>query len=79
MLFSEALDQLKALVPMKRQSWDSSHGYLIVLPGFNTVYNVKSLPAINILNYLFILEDFEADDWVCYEAPELSQLLGQED
>ncbi len=64
MLFSEALTQLETGIAMRRAAWDYSEGYLSVMPGMKYVWKIVLMPAPNAGNFIFSIEDFNADDWV---------------
>jgi hypothetical protein len=66
MLFSEALAQLKASVPVYRKGWESQDGYLSLMPGMTHVWKIVLQPAPNAGNYIFSVEDLEKDDWELY-------------
>ena len=69
MLFSEALVQLKAQVPVYRLGWDPQDGYLTLMPGMTHVWKIVLQPAPNAGNYIFSVADLEADDWAPYQHP----------
>ncbi len=63
MLFLEALEQLKARVPVHRKGWDPQDGYLTFMPGMSHVWKIVLAPTPNAGNYIFSVEDFCSDDW----------------
>lgn len=63
MLFQEALDQLKARVPVYRKGWDPQDGYLTLMPGMSHVWKIVLHPNPNAGNYIFSVEDLSCDDW----------------
>lgn len=71
MLLSEALVQIKSRVPMHRTGWDVQDGYVIVMPGMAHAWKIVLQPAPNAGNYIFSLEDLEADDWAVWSPTKL--------
>jgi hypothetical protein len=69
MLFTEALDKLRADVPMRRTAWADSEGYLKLMPGMDYVWKIVLFPNPNAGNFIFSFADFEADDWVQFILP----------
>lgn len=69
MLFLEALAQLKAGEPMRREAWAASEGYLKILPDMGYVWKIVTQPNPNAGNFIFSIADFDGDDWVKFEAP----------
>lgn len=69
MLFLEALEQMKAGVAMRRTAWADTEGYLKVLPDMKYVWKIVTQPNPNAGNFIFSIEDFEANDWVQFELP----------
>lgn len=69
MYFSEALQQLKARLPMYRTCWKSEDGYLVLMPTMTHVWKIVLHPAPNAGNYIFAVADLEADDWAVYSEP----------
>ena len=63
MLFSDALVQLQARVPMFRKGWDPQDGYIYFMPGMTHVWKIVLHPNPNAGNYIFSYEDFVSDDW----------------
>jgi len=63
MILAEALVQLRAGHPMYRKSWDVLDGYVVLMPGMKHVWKIVLTPAPNAGNYMFSMEDLEADDW----------------
>lgn len=66
MLFTEALIQLKARVPVYRTGWEPQDGYLTLMPGMTHVWKIVLHPAPNAGNYIFSVADLEGDDWQVY-------------
>jgi Protein of unknown function (DUF2829) len=66
MLFSDALVQLKAQMPVYRSGWVPQDGYICLMPGMTHVWKVVLMPAPNAGNYIFSMADFLADDWEVY-------------
>lgn len=69
MLFTEALEQLKNGVAMKRSAWADSEGYLKILPDMGYVWKIVTQPNPNAGNFIFSIADFDGDDWVEFVAP----------
>ena len=69
MLFSEALGQLKARVPVYRKGWEPQDGYLTLMPGMTHVWKIVLHPAPNAGNYIFSVLDLCGDDWEIYAEP----------
>lgn len=69
MLFKEALELLHEGKPMHRCAWPIDEGYLSLMPGMKHVWKVILVPNPNAGNFIFSLEDFEADDWKEYDVP----------
>lgn len=63
MLFPEALEQLKARVPVYRTGWNPQDGYLVFMLGMTHVWKIVLHPTPNAGNYIFSVEDLCADDW----------------
>lgn len=70
MLFSEALVQLKARVPVYRKGWEPQDGYLTLMPGMSHVWKIVLQPAPNAGNYIFSVADLDSDDWAVYNEPQ---------
>lgn len=68
MLFQEALEQLKAGQHMCREKWSLEDGYLSFLPGMSYVWKIVLKPNPNAGNFIFSVEDFEANDWKKFEV-----------
>ena len=64
MLFLEALKQLENGVAMRRSIWTDSDGYIVIMPDMAYVWKIVLLPNPNAGNFIFSIEDFNADDWV---------------
>lgn len=79
MLFSDALVQLKARVPVYRKGWDKKDGYLTLMPGMGFVWKIVLQPAPNAGNYIFSMDDFLAEDWEPFtvEAAEAAEAAKQ--
>lgn len=71
MLFSEALECLKEGKSIHRASWTLESGYLKLMDGMEFVWKIVLMPNPNAGNYIFPVEDFEADDWQEFVAPKL--------
>lgn len=69
MLFSEALAQLKARVPVYRTGWEPQDGYLTLMPGMTHVWKIVLHPSPNAGNYIFSVADLDAEDWAVYQEP----------
>jgi hypothetical protein len=69
MLFTEALAQLKEGKPMRREAWETSEGYLKILPDMGYVWKIVTQPNPNAGNFIFSIADFDGCDWVEYVAP----------
>lgn len=69
MLFSEALVQLKARVPVYRTDWEPQDGYLTFMPGMTHVWKIVLHPAPNAGNYIFSVADLDSDKWAVYSEP----------
>lgn len=69
MIFTEALEQLKAGKPMRREAWPDSEGYLKILPDMGYVWKIVTQPNPNAGNFIFSIADFDGCDWVEYVAP----------
>lgn len=67
MLFAEALAQLQAGVPMRRESWPVEDGYLSLMPGMKYVWKIMLVPNPNAGNFIFEVADFHASDWVMFD------------
>lgn len=65
MLFQDALDGLLAGKYVTRSAWTDG-SYLIFLPGMVSVFKVVVQPQQNVGNYLWLVTDFQADDWQIY-------------
>ncbi len=70
MLFTDALVQLKARVPVYRTGWEPQDGYLTFMPCMAHVWKIVLQPVPNAGNYIFSVADLEADDWVVYKEPQ---------
>lgn len=68
MLFLEALEQLKARVPVYRKGWDPQDGYLVFMPGMTHVWKIVLHPNPNAGNYIFSVEDLCAADWEVFSS-----------
>lgn len=69
MLFSDALVQLKARVPMYRTGWEPQDGYVVFMPGMTHVWKIVLHPNPNAGNYIFSVEDLDANDWEVFIEP----------
>lgn len=67
MLFTQAIEQLKASIPMYRTGWEPQDGYVALMPGMGHVWKIVLTPAPNAGNYMFSVEDFLASDWEVYQ------------
>lgn len=67
MLFTEALEQLKARVFVHRKAWTPEDGYLALLPGASHIWKIVTHPGMNAGNYIFSVEDFSSDDWQVFQ------------
>ena len=68
MLFQEALEQLKAKVPMYRTGWDPQDGYVVLMPGMMHVWKIVLQPSPNAGNYIFSVEDLSSGDWEVFSV-----------
>lgn len=66
MVFSEALEQLKAGVEVYRKDWEPQDGYLTLMPGMTHVWKIVLHPSPNAGNYIFSLDDLDSDRWAVY-------------
>lgn len=67
MLFAEALKALQEGSYVCRPYMDEKCQYLAFLPGMTSVWTFIISGTINQGNYLFLMDDFLADDWKVYE------------
>lgn len=67
MLFTEALVQLKACVPVYRTGWEPQDGYVTLMPEMSHVWKIVLRPTPNAGNYIFSMADFEGEDWEIYQ------------
>ncbi len=75
MLLNQALVQLKAGKNMCRSTWSDVDGYLTLMPGMDYVWKIVLKPTPNAGNYIFRLDDLEANDWQEFVVvPELSDV-----
>lgn len=80
MNFAEALEALKDGRQVVRDCWDEDTGYLVLMPNVDYVWKVAVLAGgkVNAGGYPFLVEDYEASDWMllsekCYsESVELA-------
>ena len=63
MLFSDAMVQLKARVPVYRTDWEPQDGYIVFMPGMKHVWKIVLHPTPNAGNYIFSVEDIDSDKW----------------
>ena len=63
MKFYDALEALKQRVAVRRKSWAIEEGYLSFMPGMKHVWKIVLLPNPNAGNFIFSVEDFDAEDW----------------
>ena len=68
MLFEKALQQLKDGYAVRRLVWPIAEGYLKILPGMKHVWKIVLLPNPNAGNFIFSVEDFDAEDWIIVDA-----------
>lgn len=69
MLFNQALIQLQAGKDMHRASWTLESGYLRLMKGMQFIWKIVLKPTPNAGNYIFSVEDLEANDWQEFEMP----------
>ncbi len=63
MNLKEALVELHLGKNMCRSSWTVESGYLALMCGMDYVWKIVLKPNPNAGNYIFTLEDLEAEDW----------------
>jgi hypothetical protein len=68
MLFNEMLKELEVGKAVVRKSWRHEEGYLKLMLGMKSVWKILLQPTVNAGNYLFLMEDFAADDWEVIES-----------
>lgn len=71
MYLDTALDELKLGKNISRLVWGLDDGYLTLMPGMLYVWKIMLKPNPNAGNYIFTLEDLEADDWKEFVMSEL--------
>lgn len=79
MKFIEALEKLKDGKSMHRKSWTLESGYLKLMDGMDFVWKIVLLPNPNAGNYIFAVEDFEADDWQEFIVPKEDIVIAKEE
>lgn len=67
MKFNEALDLLKQGKQVHRKEWPIEEGYLTLMQGMKSVWKILLKPNPNAGNHLFLMEDFDGEDWDLYE------------
>jgi len=72
MLFQEALVTLKKRHPVYRKRWEPQDGYLVFMPGMSHIWKIVLNPNPNAGNYIFSVEDLEANDWEIFSAEKSS-------
>jgi hypothetical protein len=72
MLFEDALVTLKERLPVYRKGWSPQDGYLVFMPGMTHIWKIVLLPNPNAGNYIFSVEDLEADDWDIFSKEKAS-------
>jgi len=80
MLFQEALEQLKARVPVYRKGWNPQDGYLVFMLGMTHVWKIVLNPTPNAGNYIFSVEDLCSDDWEVFTgaAPVCGEVVAEQ-
>lgn len=78
MLFLDALVQLKSGVAMRRAKWTAEDGYICIMPSMAYVWKIVLLPNPNAGNFIFCIEDFEADDWEKFEEALDGEIIDSE-
>ena len=65
MNFLDMLNALKTGAYMVRSGWTRDDGYLILMPGAQAPWKIiiKADTGANAGNYLFTVEDYQAQDW----------------
>lgn len=79
MNFQEALVELKARKPMYRKGWEPQDGYVVFMPGMSHVWKIVLKPQPNAGNFMFSVEDYDANDWDVFVMPEASIAVGELD
>ena len=70
MLFNQAIELLKSGECLYRLGWTPQDGYIVFMKGMTHVWKVVLHPAPNAGNYIFSMEDFNAEDWEKFEVPQ---------
>lgn len=71
--FKQAIDSLVKGHYLVREGWEAEGKYLVFMPGMKSVWQILTMPNPNAGNYLFLVDDFLANDW-----KEISELPAQE-
>ncbi len=66
MNFTDALIEMKNGVFVKRADWQD--GYCCIMPDMNTIWRILTAPQVQTGNYLPLIADLEADDWMKYDG-----------
>ncbi len=69
MLFQEALDFMHDGEALCREAWTLEDGYLVLMEGMKHIWKIVLQPSPNAGNYIFSVEDLEAEDWKKFEMP----------
>ena len=78
MNFNEMLKELKAGKSMRRKAWTLESGYLKLMDGMDFVWKIVLVPQPNAGNYIFPVEDFEAEDWEVFIVPKVDLKAAKE-
>lgn len=63
MLFTDALNELKAGKYMRRTNWTREEGYIVFMPGMIHAWKIIPHPNPNAGNHIFSVEEMTASDW----------------
>ncbi len=74
MLFQEALDFMHDGEALCREAWTLEDGYLVLMEGMKHIWKIVLQPSPNAGNYIFSVEDLEAEDWKKFEMPKEAEV-----